>query len=124
MTSSLGWQDSGIDLAGKRSSKRSNSMRAGRKNAAMKAREDLHRILFAPKGRPKQMVDAAARQMWRLGTRHRIGLHPDSKHWICRGCKTSMRPGVTTTVRIRGCVRISTCLNCGHIRRFILSKEA
>lgn len=123
MISSLGWQGSGIDVAKKRSTRRSHSLRAGRKNAALTAREDLYSILSSPRGRPKQMVDAAAQQMWRLGTRHRIGIHPDTKHWICRGCKSLMRPGVSATVRIRESVRISTCLNCGRIRRFILAKE-
>ncbi len=123
-TSYLACRGSGIDVANRRSSRRSQSMRAGRKKTAFAAREDLFRILSSPKGRPKEMVDSAARQMWRLGTRHRIGLHPNSKHWICRGCKTLLRPGVSATVRLRDGVRISTCHDCGRVRRLIISKEA
>ncbi len=104
----------------RRSSRRKSHFRAGRKEKALRARESLFVLLKSPRGRPVEMVDSAAKQMWKLGTRHRIGLHPELRHWICRGCHRLLRPGLNATVRTRRGMRLTTCLDCGKLRRFKL----
>ncbi len=88
-----------------------------RRKRAEKASGNLSEILGQPWKYSIDTVDSAAAQMWDLGTRHRIGLHPQSRVWICRQCKALLRPGITARVRIRQGVRITTCLRCVHVTR-------
>ena len=88
-----------------------------RRKRAVQASEQLSKILDQPWKHSPETVDSAATQMWDIGTRHRIGLHNHSRPWICRRCKTLLRPGITARVRIRQGVRITTCLRCNHVAR-------
>ncbi|MDG1525295.1 MAG: hypothetical protein P8Q90_04430 [Candidatus Thalassarchaeaceae archaeon] len=90
---------------------------ATRRRRAVTASERLSTILENPWSYSDSTVDAAASQMWRIGRRHRIGLLPKHRIWICRGCKSPLRPGVTARIRIRQGCRITTCNNCGRISR-------
>ena len=99
---------------GKRGRPRAATLRRQR---ATNASERLVSILQQPWSYPDRTVDAAASQLWALGIRHRIGLHPKQRVWICRGCKSPLRPGLTARIRIRQGVRITTCQRCGRISR-------
>jgi len=88
-----------------------------RRQRAEEASNQLSEILVQPWKHSDRSVDAAASQMWKIGNRHRIGLHSKNRIWICRGCKSPLRPGVTATVRIRQAMRITTCRRCGRISR-------
>jgi len=47
------------------------------------------------------------------------------RRWICKKCKTLLLPGVNCRVRIRQrrTTHIAvTCLECGHIKRYIIRK--
>ena len=59
----------------------------------------------------------AARDLIRLSRRHRLGLPDGRRSWICRDCHCALRPGVSCRVRVRGKMRIVTCLKCGRINR-------
>ena len=102
----------------RRSTRRKSHFRAKRKESAIAARDQLYSILKSPKGRPSEMIQSSAKQMWKLGTRHRIGLHPEVRHWICRNCHSLLRPGINANVRIKQGLRLTTCLECGRLRRF------
>ena len=88
-----------------------------RRKRAAKASERLSEILIQPWNHTSETVNSATAQMWNIGTRHRIGLHNQSRVWICRQCKILLRPGLTARVRIRQGVRITTCLQCNHVTR-------
>ena len=80
-----------------------------RRQRAEEASNRLSEILTQPWNHSEHSVDAAASQMWEIGIRHRIGLHPKNRVWICRGCQAPLRPGVTARIRIRRGRRITTC---------------
>ncbi len=88
-----------------------------RRERAGKASEQLSKILQEPWKNNSETVDSASSQMWEIGSRHRIGLHSNHRVWICRNCKSLLRPGVSARVRIRQGVRITTCQRCGKISR-------
>ena len=88
-----------------------------RRNRATEASKRLSEILEKPWSHADSTVDGAAKQMWLIGRRHRIGLHPNHRVWICRGCKAPLRPGITARIRIRQGCRITTCQRCGRISR-------
>ena len=88
-----------------------------RRKRAGQASEQLSEILVKPWDYTSSIVDSASSQMWDIGTRHRIGLQNLSRAWICRHCKTLLRPGVSARVRIRQGVRITTCLHCENVTR-------
>ncbi len=88
-----------------------------RRKRAGQASEQLSEILVKPWDYTSSIVDSASSQMWDIGTRHRIGLQNLSRAWICRHCKTLLRPGVSARVRIRQGVRITTCLRCENVTR-------
>ena len=60
----------------------------------------------------------AANHLVKTSTRNRLPLPINNKHWICRGCKELLIPGISARVRIREGQRITTCLNCQRVRRF------
>jgi len=88
-----------------------------RRQRATQASEHLSGILEKPWSHDDSTVTAAARQMWLIGRRHRIGLHPNHRIWVCRGCKALLRPGISARIRIRHGCRITTCQRCGRISR-------
>lgn len=58
-----------------------------------------------------------------MGTKIRIPL--DLKRTICHGCKQYLKIGVNSRIRIRhrkgyGSWIVKTCLDCGHITRYIV----
>ncbi|HIF04619.1 MAG TPA: hypothetical protein EYQ80_04265 [Candidatus Poseidoniales archaeon] len=90
---------------------------AQRRDRALRASNQLADILQTPWLHEGRAVDSAALQMWRIGRRHRIGLHPSQRIWICRGCHGPLRPGLSARVRIRAGRRITTCLRCNRVSR-------
>ncbi len=88
-----------------------------RRQRALQASEQLASILQNPWSHSDSTVDDAAIQSWQIGRRHRIGLNSKVRVWICRGCQSPLRPGVTARIRIRRGRRITTCNQCGRISR-------
>ena len=60
----------------------------------------------------------AAKHLVKTSSRNRLPIPRQTRHIICKGCKELLIPGVSSRVRIRGGQKITTCLNCGEIRRF------
>ncbi|NIM45205.1 MAG: hypothetical protein GTO54_06160 [Nitrososphaeria archaeon] len=58
-----------------------------------------------------------------LSMKSRVRITKRMKHFICRGCKRVLIPGVTARFRVRTKREkhiAVTCLRCGHIHRRIL----
>ncbi len=100
------------------SRKRRQRNNSSRRKKAHLAQEQLVKISLQDSPHTDEFKHALGKQIWHLGTRHRIGLPSEVKHWICRGCKTLFSPASNARVRIRNGVRVTTCLNCGETRRF------
>jgi ribonuclease P protein subunit RPR2 len=92
-----------------------------RKQRAIAAQSRLGTILAQPQLFEDILIKSVSRDIWRLSTRHQLGLPSEIKHWICRHCNTLIRPGVSARIRIRNGIRIITC-ECGKVRRFPLSR--
>ena len=90
---------------------------AARRQRAITASNRLSEVLDNPWQHSDATVNAAASQLWRVSRRHRIKIQSKNRIWICRGCKSPLRPGVTARIRIRSGMRITTCNKCGLISR-------
>lgn len=100
-----------------RSGRKRSRMADQRKARAIASRQHLESILENSTSNTTELNDAAARDLIRLSRRHRLGLPEGRRSWICRDCQSALRPGVSCRVRVRGKVRIITCLKCGRINR-------
>jgi RNase P subunit RPR2 len=84
---------------------------------ASKAIDELSTVLLSYGTTDSETVDAAARDILRIGKRH--GERPDSQitRLICRGCEAALIPGRNARFRISGGMLIITCKDCGRIGR-------
>jgi len=57
---------------------------------------------------------------WRIKLRHRVKLPEVLKDRFCRKCRTLLKPGSTSRVRVRSGRVVRTCLECGHVKRIPL----
>ena len=94
-----------------------------RKNASDAQTMLVERILSKPTEWPESIVESSSKLLWNISRRHRQPMPYEIKHWICRGCKKLLRPGVNARVRFGDKVRKITCLDCGKIRRFVCEKN-
>lgn len=94
---------------GRRSSKR----KSDRKKEANEAIIHLSTVLESNLGDGPQMADIAASQILAVAKKHGVRPSHGAKRKICRSCKRSMMPGLTSRVRINSKVLITTCLRCG-----------
>ncbi len=90
-----------------------------RKQRAIAAQKQLEKILIAPFEHNDLLISSATRDVWRIGTRHQLGIPSGLKHWICRNCHSLLRPGISARVRIHKRTRVITC-DCGKVRRYNL----
>lgn len=104
------------------SSRRSNKMKNNRRANAIASREYLFEMITNKRTTSSSLQNVATKQMWNIGKRHRIGLHPLIKNEICRSCKIHLLP--QSKVRIRNGRRIITCRQCGRIKSFVLEVRA
>jgi RNase P subunit RPR2 len=88
-----------------------------RKKRASKAIDELSTVLLSYGTTDSETVDAAARDILRIGKRH--GERPDSQitRLICRGCEAALIPGRNARFRISDGMLIITCKDCGRIGR-------
>jgi RNase P subunit RPR2 len=88
-----------------------------RKMRASKAIDELSTVLLSYGTTDSETVDAAARDILRIGKRH--GERPDSQitRLICRGCEAALIPGRNARFRISDGMLIITCKDCGRIGR-------
>ena len=88
-----------------------------RRERALEASKQLSKILASPWEYSNQLAQAAAMDLWRLSRRHQIGIPGGDRTKVCRTCQSSLRPGVTSRVRIRSGQKITTCLQCNRVYR-------
>jgi ribonuclease P protein subunit RPR2 len=88
-----------------------------RQEKALDAQIHLSGLISNPSN-TMELRKNAARHLVKTSRRHRLPLPVQQRHWICRGCTTPLIPGTTSRTRIREGQRITTCLECGRIRRF------
>ncbi|DAC11951.1 MAG TPA: hypothetical protein D7H86_06715 [Candidatus Poseidoniales archaeon] len=96
---------------------RSRSKKNRRKQRAHSHSAHLSGVLF-DSSMPMAVRHNAARHLRKVSMRHRIPLAPSINHVICRNCKSALIPGKSSRIRIRSGIRCTTCLSCGHVRRF------
>tara|TARA_Y100001970_G_scaffold152428_1_gene186681 strand:- start:701 stop:940 length:240 start_codon:yes stop_codon:yes gene_type:complete len=65
----------------------------------------------------KQIADAAARDIIRIGRRHGKRPDPSISKMICRKCMTALSPGTNSTIRIVSKRVFATCDGCGNVTR-------
>ncbi|HJM24525.1 MAG TPA: ribonuclease P Rpr2/Rpp21/SNM1 subunit [Candidatus Thalassarchaeaceae archaeon] len=97
--------------------RRSTRRNSERKLVAERAITHLSSVLESSLGEDDQIADNAARQILSLGKKHGIRPNPRVKRKICRTCKQSMFPGLTSRVRISSKMLVTTCLRCGRKNR-------
>jgi ribonuclease P protein subunit RPR2 len=99
-----------------------------RKQAKGKAAEDISYLLDQAKTSEStnssfsKKCIALAKKM---SSRYKVPLKKE-KHLFCNKCHTILIPGKTAQVRIKAGknkIKVVTCLECGTIKRFGLSKE-
>jgi len=102
----------GVEMTNRRRNKDSR-----RKKRASKAIDELSTVLLSYGTTDSETVDAAARDILRIGKRH--GERPDSQitRLICRGCEAALIPGRNARFRISDGMLIITCKDCGRIGR-------
>ena len=99
--------------------KRSNRAKAKsqRRGNAKLAQEHLSSVILNS-SIPMIARRNAAKHLVKASSRNRLPIPRQTRHIICKGCKELLIPGISSRVRIRDGQKITTCLNCGEIRRF------
>ena len=97
--------------------RRKKSLKKSRQHRARLAQSYLEKILDEPNDKSEDLLKTASKQLWRISTRHSIGLPDKYKNRFCRKCKNLLYPGLNSRVRIRSKVRYLTCNECGTIKR-------
>tara|TARA_Y100000588_G_scaffold148701_1_gene162690 strand:- start:1948 stop:2286 length:339 start_codon:yes stop_codon:yes gene_type:complete len=97
--------------------RKSRKRKNDRREEAETAVEYLSRALESGLNSNSEISDSAARQILSIGKKH--GSRPDSKvrRMICRTCRQSLVPGLTSRVRVSSKKIITTCLRCGRVSR-------
>ena len=88
-----------------------------RKESALEAQIHLSSVI-SDVSMPMIARMNAAKHLVRTSSRNRLPLPVTQRHWICRGCTCLLIPGGSAKVRIRNGQRITTCLECGTVKRF------
>ncbi|MDP7003280.1 MAG: hypothetical protein QF911_06935 [Candidatus Thalassarchaeaceae archaeon] len=97
-------------------SDRSRNRSSRRRGRASKAVDELSTVLLSRWG-DQEMVDAAARDILRIGKRHGERPTPHVSRLICRGCEAALVPGRNARFRISDGMLVVTCQDCGRIDR-------
>ncbi len=97
--------------------RRSRRSKSDRKNEAKNAIKHLSTVLETSPSAESIIADNAARQILAIGKKHSIRPRLEVKWKICRSCKKSMFPGLTSRIRISSKMIINTCLRCGRKAR-------
>ena len=89
-------------------SDRSRNRNSRRRGRASKAVDELSSVLLSRWG-DQEMVDAAARDILRIGKRHGERPTPHVSRLICRGCEAALVPGRNARFRISDGMLVVTC---------------
>jgi ribonuclease P protein subunit RPR2 len=84
---------------------------------------DLFALAERESGRPDaRLANRYVQLARRVGTRYNIRLPTEYRELYCRGCSTYWVEGRTVRTRLRGGLRVRTCLVCGRARRSPLGR--
>lgn len=84
----------------------------------------MERLLDLAAGAEPERSARYIRLAWRLSTRHRVRMGPEMKARFCRKCFRYLAPGRSVRTRVEKGRVITTCLNCGVVRRRPLGRRA
>jgi RNase P subunit RPR2 len=104
--------------------------RRGRRTSAMIriAQERISDLFALAESESRRNVpglpDRYVRLARRIGMRYNVRLLPEFREVYCRGCSSFWVEGRTVRTRLRGGLRVRTCLVCGRRRRVRLGEGA
>ena len=98
---------------GRKSKRRKTERRLDAENAV----EHLSRVLESGLKDNSEISDNAARQLISVGKKHGARPSPRIRRAICRSCRKSLSPGISSRVRISSKKITTTCLRCGRVSR-------
>jgi ribonuclease P protein subunit RPR2 len=88
-----------------------------KKVSAQYSLDKLLIILKQPQQYDERIVRSAASHYVKISRRNRMPLSAEAKLLICKKCTAPRLYGSNTRVRISSGQKITTCLECGDIRR-------
>ena len=91
--------------------------RTDRREDAEKAVKYLSMTLESGLNDNSELSDNAARQLLSVSKKHGTRPDPRFRRMICRTCRQSLAPGLTSRVRISSKKITTTCLRCGRVIR-------
>ena len=97
--------------------RRSRRRKPDRKDEAETAIRNLSEALEGSIGERVDLANRAARQILAIGKKHGVRPASEIRRKICRSCKKSLSPGISSRVRISSKKLITTCLECGRLTR-------
>lgn len=71
----------------------------------------------------EQRANRYAQLAWKIGMRYNVSVPGYLKKRYCRGCRTYLRPGINSRVRLTGDRITITCKTCGRFYRFPFLRE-
>lgn len=103
--------------------RKSKRRKSDRRLEAEKAVEHLSRVLVSGLKDNLEISDNAARQLISVGKKHGVRASPGIRRAICRSCRKSLSPGISSRVRISSNKITTTCLRCGRVSREKISSR-
>jgi len=94
------------------------------KKAAKKRAMELMEMAWEVHPQKKELADRYVKHAREIAMAAKVRIPQEQKRRICHGCKRLLVPGSTSRVRSThrknyGSYLTVTCLNCGHITRYV-----
>lgn len=83
---------------------------------------ELLKIAAGAAGKDATLMHSAVKDAFRLNSSMRVRIPLDEKRRLCKNCMSYLKPGVTSTTRVREGRVIITCKNCGNVKRLQFRK--
>lgn len=83
---------------------------------------ELLAIAAKAAGKDATLMHSAVKDIFRLNSSLRIRIPLDEKRKLCKKCNTYLKPGVTSSTRVREGRVIITCKECGSVKRLQFRK--
>jgi RNase P subunit RPR2 len=78
---------------------------------------ELLRIAADAAGKDATLMRSAVKDIFRLNGSMRVRIPLDEKRRLCKNCFSYLKPGVTSTTRVREGRVIISCAGCGNVKR-------
>jgi ribonuclease P protein subunit RPR2 len=83
---------------------------------------ELLAIAAKSAGKDATLMHSAVKDIFRLNSSMRVRIPLGEKRRLCKNCLSYLKPGVTSTTRVREGRVIITCTNCGNVKRLQFRK--